>query len=447
MAQQIINIGTAPNDGSGDPLRSAIIKINENFSEVYVAEPLGVGAAAAGSVYVADGLGSGTWINTTATNEIIVNSMANFPDPISGEIFLDANTRYVISSPISTSDRFILGANTQITSFNTLSPVFEYTGTGTMFTGIDVTGIIQDVRLNAPNGEVFNFSDVAVANTNICLIKDVLINSATKFGTFDSLISLVITDTSCFNAADGITLAGSGWRVWRFQDIGMLTTNSTFVGIDLTAASCAGILFQTSLFTMTDPGGIALKGMADSGNVPEGSLGRVSNMNLPALGTAISGITVDDTRWSFFDNDAIPDTMPDAFIYLTGNTTPTVISDTGVPVLVAGVWVEQEVSQFIITPEGRIIFKGERPIKAPILASLSCIMASGNDTNVTFSLYRNGVQIPGSEQSNTVKATATGNTSLMWQEVIQPDAYYEIYVANEESTTNVIVQDAKFLIN
>lgn len=35
MAKQVINIGTAANDGSGDPLRTAFTKANENFTEVY----------------------------------------------------------------------------------------------------------------------------------------------------------------------------------------------------------------------------------------------------------------------------------------------------------------------------------------------------------------------------------------------------------------------------
>jgi hypothetical protein len=35
MAQQIINVGSAPNDGTGDPLRTAYIKTNSNFSELY----------------------------------------------------------------------------------------------------------------------------------------------------------------------------------------------------------------------------------------------------------------------------------------------------------------------------------------------------------------------------------------------------------------------------
>jgi hypothetical protein len=35
MAKQTINIGTIPNDGTGDPIRSAFAKVNQNFTEVY----------------------------------------------------------------------------------------------------------------------------------------------------------------------------------------------------------------------------------------------------------------------------------------------------------------------------------------------------------------------------------------------------------------------------
>lgn len=35
MAQQTINIGVAANDNSGDPLRTAFDKCNDNFTEVY----------------------------------------------------------------------------------------------------------------------------------------------------------------------------------------------------------------------------------------------------------------------------------------------------------------------------------------------------------------------------------------------------------------------------
>jgi hypothetical protein len=35
MAQQFINVGATPNDGAGDPIRTAFQKSNSNFSQLY----------------------------------------------------------------------------------------------------------------------------------------------------------------------------------------------------------------------------------------------------------------------------------------------------------------------------------------------------------------------------------------------------------------------------
>jgi hypothetical protein len=35
MAQQTINVGAAANDGLGDPIRTAFIKCNDNFTQLY----------------------------------------------------------------------------------------------------------------------------------------------------------------------------------------------------------------------------------------------------------------------------------------------------------------------------------------------------------------------------------------------------------------------------
>lgn len=41
MAQQIINYGNTANDGTGDPLRDAFIKVDENFNQIWAAGPVG----------------------------------------------------------------------------------------------------------------------------------------------------------------------------------------------------------------------------------------------------------------------------------------------------------------------------------------------------------------------------------------------------------------------
>jgi len=35
MTLQVINVGTTPNDGQGDAIRTAYIKCNDNFAELY----------------------------------------------------------------------------------------------------------------------------------------------------------------------------------------------------------------------------------------------------------------------------------------------------------------------------------------------------------------------------------------------------------------------------
>ena len=49
MAKQTINIGTTANDGTGDPIRTAFDKANDNFTELYD----GAGGVADGSVTTA----------------------------------------------------------------------------------------------------------------------------------------------------------------------------------------------------------------------------------------------------------------------------------------------------------------------------------------------------------------------------------------------------------
>jgi hypothetical protein len=35
MTKQVINLGSVPNDGTGDPLRTSFDKTNDNFNEIY----------------------------------------------------------------------------------------------------------------------------------------------------------------------------------------------------------------------------------------------------------------------------------------------------------------------------------------------------------------------------------------------------------------------------
>lgn len=49
MSIEVINVGSAPNDGTGDPLRTAYQKCNSNFAELYSRSQTTVPGSAVGS--------------------------------------------------------------------------------------------------------------------------------------------------------------------------------------------------------------------------------------------------------------------------------------------------------------------------------------------------------------------------------------------------------------
>jgi hypothetical protein len=100
MAQQTINIGTAPNDGTGTPLRTSFNYCNLNFTELYTA----VGPS--GNNIVVPGTATITGNLTARTNGLVVDSNgASFSNatPLSGT---DAG---LVLGSIGTIRQFTLG--------------------------------------------------------------------------------------------------------------------------------------------------------------------------------------------------------------------------------------------------------------------------------------------------------------------------------------------------
>ena len=76
MAKQTIGIGSAANDGTGDPLRTAFDKINDNFSEIYT--ELGGSSLSSlslsGNALISDVTNSDINITPNGTGVVIINS-------------------------------------------------------------------------------------------------------------------------------------------------------------------------------------------------------------------------------------------------------------------------------------------------------------------------------------------------------------------------------------
>ncbi len=190
MSQEVINVGTTPNDGTGDPLRNAYIKINTNFSEVYsraqttppssligkVGDFAGMYAYDSSKFYYcfADYDGSSLiWAELTTTGNISVDSIENGTSNITipstdGNVVIGINgtgdVLTVSDDGIYTSNitgTLITSAQPQITSVGTLTTL-EVTG-NTDTGNINVTGLAAIVG-NASAGNIATTGNVNAAN-------------------------------------------------------------------------------------------------------------------------------------------------------------------------------------------------------------------------------------------------------------------------------------------
>ena len=129
MAQEKINYGAAANDGTGDSLRNAMIKIDGNFNELYVLDP-----ATIERIYETPGFGFYVHDQTTPSTQVITTTASKLildgagatstslylPYEIRGtaELWDTVNNKIV---PIDVGDGYTVRIDLQITA-KTLTP-------------------------------------------------------------------------------------------------------------------------------------------------------------------------------------------------------------------------------------------------------------------------------------------------------------------------------------
>ena len=75
MAQQTVSIGSAANDGTGDPLRTAFTKINSNFTELYGASPFGQQISITGNQISANSSNADLVLSGSGTGSVVASAI------------------------------------------------------------------------------------------------------------------------------------------------------------------------------------------------------------------------------------------------------------------------------------------------------------------------------------------------------------------------------------
>lgn len=193
MAKQTIGIGTTANDGTGDPLRDAFDKVNDNFDEVYSAFTFASNNA--------------TVANNVLIGNSTVNSVAN-----STTVSISNST-----SEVTTTSGSILVGNSTVNSIANSSTIV-------------VSNSTSSITVSEGTIAVGNSTVNTTANSSLVNATSVTVNSNTG-------LTLGTSDTS----ANGFTYLPNGLII----QYGSVDANTT-VG-DITFAN----VFPTGLYSLT----------------------------------------------------------------------------------------------------------------------------------------------------------------------------------------------------
>jgi len=298
MAQEIINIGPAPNDGLGDPLRLAFTKTNNNFSQLFAAG--GVSGISNGTsnvtvlqdaqVLISSGNVSNvvvvTAVGATVKGTLIANAAMSATGNITAGQFFFGNGSQ-LTGVVSVAAAALITGNTLSSNVVTSS----LTTVGTLGT-LSVSGNITSGNINSP-GQVVATGNVSGGN----LSATTRINAAGNITGGNLITGGVISATGAISSAGNVTgayLIGNGSQI---SGLSISSNAALLVGTVLSAnvvdSSLQSVGQLNNLVVSNALGGT---GTVTSNNVSAGNeisaTGNITGGNINTAGVVSSSGTI-----------------------------------------------------------------------------------------------------------------------------------------------------------
>ena len=250
MAQQTISVGTVANDLTGDPIRTAMQKVNANFTEIYAAtSPAGANISTN---------------NISIANKISVGTGAGFNFGSLAVIEIDASQNTYVQSVIQNANSGINASSDLVLTGDTGNDSFGYIDLGinsstysnTSYTVVGALGGYlyssnSDLGIGTASacnlifhtgGTVAAYERMRiVANGNIGIVNTTPVNTLTVTGNAYISQNTLSLGTST-NAANGYTYLPNGFKMnW-----GWVSANSTAGTVTFTAAYATNAYIVTA---------------------------------------------------------------------------------------------------------------------------------------------------------------------------------------------------------
>ena len=413
MALQLIDNGSAGDDGTGTNWRDCWDIVNANNTELF---------------------------GFQTNNTVIINKESDFPDQDANTITLKAGTGYFLGDVIITSKRFICESGSVLRSNTGLNISLVCSGSGNLFTmGANVLFQLQDVGIACPLANLFDFNGATALDVSNCAVFQLQ-----SLGTFvaGTSSSIVFDNFAAEPAGGGFAFTGN----WNLLSMMRMTVNATSAAhkmLDLGTATFDD--FNVSRCNPTGPVGSAfIDGATASANINADRLAVVIGCTASGGMTDLVGVTTSDIRWDFENNSPTADTVEDALLSFNGSSTETVIATQDVPVKVNAVWTCVRESKFTCATNGRITSNSERDLNGvPIDIVIGLISSGGGSIDVTVYLAKNGSVIADSATTVPISGSSQELIPIPWQDAISENDFYEVFIENNSGTTNIIAESGK----
>jgi len=304
MARQAINIGSSANDGTGDPLRTAFDKINDNFVELY---------------------GTDNDLNTLDAN-LDLNNFAITTGVTNGDITVTPNGTGSIklgsfkfngttlssddSTLININEGLVVDGTANISGATTLGGTLTVATSLALASGATVTGILDEDNM-ATNSA----TQLATQQSIKAYVDSTVTAQDLDFACDDSTTLSIDLDSESlqFSGGAGITTAG--------------TANTVTIAIDGTVATLTGaqtltnkILTNPTINAATMTGAVAINGITLNDNT---IIANASNSDLELDGSGSGAVKI-------LANATVVGTLTTADITNTNNITTTQLDADGV---------------------------------------------------------------------------------------------------------------------
>ncbi|MBT3421356.1 MAG: hypothetical protein HN921_13715 [Bacteroidetes bacterium] len=416
------------------------------------------GAAQGLMIYQTDGSGDGEgfYYNTSATstpnwvyisnnsvternNHVIVKSVSDFPDAVSGVITLADNVTYEINGTVSLgSTRLVMGVSNVIHGIDKSDDKLVYTGTGSMITSVNQDFTIRTIMLYAPTtgSQVF---DVTGSTYKIQLM-DNIFYGCKDLGDFNGGDCLVINLNLTIACSEGFEFKGTLNKVFFVSN--MYESNLAGTAIRFPSGSFEVVQITNNYFSV-NTGLTGLNITAASASVADA---KITHNFFTGSGTYLTGVSSAYASWFFYGNTELPDSEPFGTLEIHGNTTATSIASHNTYYKASGANYTSSGELFDTNGvHNRLRYKGVKDMKASYSVTGSIKVASSGN-KVKIAVYKNGSTRIGWAQITPSNTTGEFNFSINGNRTLETNDYLEVYVYAQSTPFNITLTELNMSI-